>query len=223
MTHTAALHARAAAHSLGDALTALRRTAAAEAAHIACEGLYAADGLRSTTYGVRYGSGGHSDPTATTYLTAGEPFRVNRSRALLDDISEQLHRLAQPLPPLPAFAAPTITGTGDIRWEAQTRDTPLDRIHAAIPNQRPDTAARLADALTRLDEVARRHLKLPPAREPLTGQPCRCCGQRRLEATTAGPVAERVVVCAACNAVWPRDTVIGAVAGAAPAATAKEA
>jgi hypothetical protein len=81
---------------------------------------------------------------------------------------------------------------------------------------RPHVAGRLADALNHLDQVARRHLRIGPAREPLTGQPCHECGQRRLEVTTAGPVDERVVVCANCRAVWPRDTVIGAVAGAAP-------
>lgn len=195
MTHTAALHARAAAHSLHDALTALRRAAAAEAAHIAAERLEAPDCLRSPAWGRRHALGGHGDPTATAYLTGGVPYRVNRAQALYDDLTEQLDRLAQSLP-----------GTGD----------PLTRLRAAIPAQWPDIADALARALTRLDEVARRHLHLAPAREPLTGQPCHCCGQRRLEVTTAGPVTERVVVCANCCAVWPRDAVIGAVAGAAP-------
>ncbi|MFG3702400.1 hypothetical protein ACGF5C_31635 [Micromonospora sp. NPDC047620] len=225
MTHTAALHARAAAHSLGDALTRLRHAAAAEAAHIACEGLYAADGLRSTTYGVRYGSGGHSDPTATTYLVHDRPFQVNRSQALYDDLTEQLRQLAAPLP-----------GAG----------TPLDRIHAAIPRMRADIAQAAACALHRLDEVARRHLHIGPARRSLSGPKapaCPVCGIRNLHLQTAGPQDAWTVVCdgewrdgrlnpclcvgpgCPCGVdgavpgvahIWPRDAVIGAVAGAAP-------
>ncbi|MET7867962.1 hypothetical protein [Micromonospora taraxaci] len=218
MTHPHRLHATAAALSLGAARGRLTRNAEAEAAQIAAEALEAPSVLRSTVYGGRHASGGHSDPTATAYLVADRPFRVNQWQALADDITAHLANLAQHLP-------------------AAGRD-PLDRIRAAIPAMRPEIAHATTTALVHLDEIARRKLRTGPDRSPLRGVACPHCGERQLMVQTAGPIDAWTVVCATgrlcagtgCGCgmpgavegvahIWWRADVIGAVAGAAPTHT----
>lgn len=177
--HPHTLHALAAIDSLGDALTALRREAATEAAQIAAERLAAPACLRSPAWGRRHALGGHGDPTATTYLTGGVPFRVNRPQAVRADLTDQLALLALPLP-----------GAGD----------PLARIRSAIPAATPRVLGPLAVALDTLDRSARRFLRQPRPTAPLMlagGDQAECpgCRRRSLTVQQVGPREAWTVVC----------------------------
>ncbi|WP_326564539.1 hypothetical protein [Micromonospora peucetia] len=197
------LHATAAAWSLQAALAALQ-TAAVAAVTGAIDGSRgtAEYAIPSQQFGRRHGLGGHSDPTADLALGAWAPGRPDPCAEALGGILRQLDTVAGLLPGAPGM-------------------DPLTRIRQAIPAMSAHAAQRTAEALAHLDQSARRVLHMGPARDPLTRRPCPGCGQRRLEVTTAGPLADRVVVCAAdgCHAIWPRHVVLGAVAGAAPTTT----
>lgn len=195
MTHR--LDATAAAWSLHAALHALtaRATAEDKAAQIAAAALEDHDGLRSPTWGGRRALGGHSDPTATAYLVGGLAVRANRYADLADDVTGQLHSIAQHL-----------GSCGD----------PLDRIRLAVPLMSDRAAEATTTALTHLDGIVRRLLRIGPDREPVPG-PCPVCDVReRLYVQTPGPVEAWTVVCGACDGIWPRAAVLtGAVTGGA--------
>ncbi|WP_432050288.1 hypothetical protein [Verrucosispora sp. NA02020] len=212
-------HATAAAWALQAARGTLTDHARAEAAQNDSGGLSTYDGLRSPVWGSRHALGGHSDPVGTLVLASGITGgqRVNEAATLADDITR---RLALPAGHLP--------GDGD----------PLDRITTAIPGMLPGTAAALTRLLVRLDDRVRMHLRIGPARRLLTGVECPACRHRLVYEQTLGPTEAWTVVCAAdcrCTGVgcrcgqpgavegvphiWPRNAVIGAVAGATPSPT----
>jgi hypothetical protein len=212
------LHATAAAWSLRAALDRLLELAAAEARQTALERLTPACGLRSTVYGVRYGSGSHSDPVSGLLLAADHPPHTTRWA----EIGDRLHgRLEWPAPMLRNYGV---------------RD-PLAGILAALPGTLPGTAAVVAKHLADEDTWVRNTIALPPAQHPLIGIGCPSCGQRSLHVQSAGPQEAWTVVCTAgcvctgqgCGCgmpgavegvahIWPRSVVLGAVAGAATAA-----
>ena len=216
------LDALAAAHSLQAARTRLAHLAAAEARQNTDAALHAADGLRSTTYGQRHATGGHSDPVSGLLTAERRPVRVTRWADLLHRSSGKLDWLA---------------GHLDRRSpEAAFGMDPIARILAVVPKVQPGTAALIARHLHDEDQWVRNAVGLDPDRQPLPGAPeCPGCRQRRLELCTSGPETAWVVVCAArclcggagCGCgmdgavegaphIWPRAAVIGAVAGAAP-------
>ncbi|MEV6800536.1 hypothetical protein AB0M91_19645 [Micromonospora rifamycinica] len=197
MTSLHHLHATAAAWSLADALAALETRARAAIAG-AVDGDRGLDeiGIPSQVFGRRHGLGVHTDPVADLAIGAWAPRRPDPHAAALGDILRTLDPLAGLLPGAPGM-------------------DPVTRIRRAIPAMSPHAAERTAEALGRLDQSARRTLGIKAARTPLSGpRPPACpdCRQRRLEVTTAGPETDRAVVCAACNSIWPRAVVLGAVA-----------
>ncbi|WP_229401932.1 hypothetical protein [Micromonospora okii] len=198
MTTPHHLAATAAAWSLQAALAALE-TAAKAAIAAAVDGDRSGDiAIPSQVFGRRHGLGGHGDPTADAALGAWAPGRPDPHAQALGDLLRALDPIAGLLPGAPGM-------------------DPVTRIRRAIPAMSPLAAERTAQALRRLDEVARRTLRIGPARTPLVGVPCPApgCGQRRLEVTTCGPEPDRAVMCAACAGIWPRALVLGAVAGVA--------
>lgn len=126
MTHPHQLHATAALWSLRAARRALHAAIAAEANALVLD---PADGLRSPRYGSRFGSGGHSDPTASTLDAATA--RASRWEQLADRTTDTLRWLADRLAP----------GAGD----------PLGRLEAALPTMTVRQAEQLHQWLTELD------------------------------------------------------------------------
>lgn len=219
------LHALAALHSLRAARDVLADYADAEAKQIAAERLEAPSVLRSTVYGGRFGSGGHSDPTPAACAVAERPARRNRWAEMAQRLDGKLGRIAD------MFAAGDGPG--------------LDRIHAALPDM---TAARvywLTRHLADEERWVREAIGQPRPTAHLPGE-CRGCGQRSLLVQTAGPQEAWTVVCAgswedgvhnpclcvgvgcACGMpggvegvahIWWRGDVLRAVAGAAPTKT----
>ena len=217
------LDALAAAHSLQAARTRLAHLAAAEARQNADAALHAADGLRSTTYGQRHATGGHSDPVSGLLTAERRPVRVTRWADMVDRLTGKLGWLADQIH----------AGPGPDPWR---------RLHDALPRMQAGTAAVVARHLHDEDTWVRNAVGLDPDRQPLPGTPeCPGCRQRRLELCTAGPETAWVVVCAArclCGGqgcpcgmdgavegaphIWLRAAVIGAVAGAAPNQTTRK-
>lgn len=209
MTSPHHLHATAAAWSLQAACGRLTTLAAAEARQNAAGLVDAADGLRSTTYGQRHATGGHSDPVSGL-LTAGHgPARVTLWADRIQTTERRLGGIADMY---------RLGGTGPA----------LSRIHTALPTLRLGHRAMglLALHLADEDELVRGWLAQPPYRDPIPGA-CPGCGQRRLEVTTVGAAHARTVVCAAgcrhtpgcpcpggldgVRHIWPRAQVLAPV------------
>lgn len=164
MTHPHQLHAAAALWSLRRARRALTAAAARENASVA---ISAASTLRSPRYGVRHGSGGHSDPIGDALATAAD-------RA--DARSRQLQHIAERTNATLAWIAQHVTpGIGD----------PLPRLLDAVPGLRPSTAHQVTRWAAEADARVRQALHLGPDRLPLVGAACPRCGTRRLEAQTS--------------------------------------
>ncbi|MCX4470476.1 DNA cytosine methyltransferase [Micromonospora sp. NBC_01655] len=220
------LHALAAAHSLAAARDQLRAVARAELARTPwIDPLPAAPVLRSPGHGTRHSVGSHGDPVSATLVADPPPVRVTTWATRWATAERRLSGLAALL-------------------RITDRD-PLPRILAAIPRMLPGTAAVIGRHLADEDALVRGWLDLPPARRPLVGVACPHCGARLLHVQEAGPVDAWTVVCdfdgdderGPCRCVgegcqcrmegavegvahiWPRDAVIGAVAGAAHAQT----
>ncbi|MBM0275344.1 hypothetical protein [Micromonospora tarensis] len=215
MTHPHHLHATAAAWSLQAARGRLADYAADEAAHIAAEALEVPSVLRSTVYGGRHASGGHSDPTVGMLAVADRPDRRNRWAEMAERCTGKLCWLVGQLP-----------GTID------TAD-PIAVILSRIPQLQPGTARTVAQHLADEDAWVRQALGVRPDRAHLDGVDCPHCGERQLVVQTAGPVDAWTVVCATgrpCTGqgcpcgmpgavegvahIWWRADVIGAVGGA---------
>lgn len=176
--HPYALHARSAARSLDVALTALEERAKA-AVEDAVAGSRAGDvAIPSQQFGRRHALGSHGDPTAALALGAWAPGGPNPDAQLLGDLMRQLDEMAQHVP------------------GANGQD-PLTRIRQHIPQMRPETAARTAEALAHLDRHARRQLLMPPDRMPLAGACPACRARGVLYVQTSGPADEHTVVCGA--------------------------
>lgn len=210
------LHAVSAAWSLAAARGRLAELARLEAASNGRALLDAAPCLRSTSaYGTRHSTGGHGDPTVST-LTA-RPIPATWWSDLTHRLDQRVRWTADRIAP----------GPGD----------PLTRLITRIPAMLPATAAVVARHLADEDTWVRAAIALPPAQHPLIGIGCPSCGQRSLHVQSAGPQEAWTVVCTAgcvctgqgcpCDMpgavegaqhIWPRDVVLGAVAGAAPAA-----
>jgi hypothetical protein len=185
VTHPHQLHAAAALWSLRRARRALTAATARENASVA---ISAASTLRSPRYGVRHGSGGHSDPIGDALATAAD-------RA--DARARQLERLAERTNATLAWIAQHVAaGHGD----------PLPRLLDAVPALQPGTALEVTRWAVEADERVRQALYLGPDRMPLVGVPCPYCGTRRLEAQTSS--WDRgcwTVVCAAgCTCTGPK-------------------
>jgi len=205
------LHAAAAAWSLQAARGHLAVYAAEEAAQINAEAMEVPSVLRSTVYGSRTGSGGHSDPTPGMVGIADRPERRNRWA----EMGERAER--------------RITGIASMLRIDGVRD-PLACILAVLPNTQPGTAAVLAKHLADEDRWIREAIGVGRTYAPILGEPCPHCGERQLVVQTAGPVDAWTVVCATgrlcvgvgcpCGMpgavegvahIWPRAAVIGAV------------
>ncbi|MEU5945120.1 hypothetical protein ABZ793_06105 [Micromonospora sp. NPDC047465] len=222
MTSPHHLHATAAAWSLQAARRRLAELALQEARRNAHGLLDAAPVLRSSSaYGIRHGVGGHGDPTSSLLLLASRPTRDTTWADLDQRLSGKLDWLA---------------GQLDHRSpDAAFGMDPIARILAMMPKVQPGTARIVARHLADEDAWAREAIRQPRPAQPLTGVPCPHCGERQLVVQTAGPVDAWTVVCATgrlcvgqgcpCGMpgavegaahIWPRDAVIGAVAGDAP-------
>lgn len=127
MTHPRQLHAHAALSSLRAARRQLHAEIAAETARLTLD---AADSLRSPRYGTRYGSGGHSDPTASTLSAATA--RASRWEKLADTTTDTLAWIATQL---------HADGPGD----------PLGRIEAVLQLLNTATLDQLSLHLVELD------------------------------------------------------------------------
>ncbi|EEP73519.1 hypothetical protein MCAG_03846 [Micromonospora sp. ATCC 39149] len=207
------LHALAAAYAVRDARTRLGQLATLDHRRAVDHHLQAAALLRSPTYGTRTSIGGHGDPTGGALLTA-HPTRDTTWADLYRRSTDRLDWLASTLR---CDHGPTV-----------------GRILTAIPTLSPGTARIVAQHLTDEDAWVRAAVRLAPAREPLPGVACPNprCGQRLLEVLTAGPVDCWTVRCQVCLCIgagcgcgmpgavegvahiWPRASVLGAVAGA---------
>ncbi|WP_431892687.1 hypothetical protein [Micromonospora haikouensis] len=213
------LWALAAAYAVRDARTRLAQLATLDHRRAADHHLQAAALLRSPTYGTRHAIGGHGDPTGGSLLLDTRPTR--------DTTWADLYRRS----------------TDRIDWLASTlrcdHGPTIGRILAAIPALSPGTARIVAQHLTDEDAWVRAACRMTPATTPLPGVACPNprCGQRLLEVLTAGPVDVWTVRCPVCLCIgqgcgcgmegategalhiWPRTSVLGAVAGAAPSPT----
>ncbi|WP_328339501.1 hypothetical protein [Micromonospora sp. NBC_00421] len=174
------LHATAAADSLADALARLeaRAKAALAAARDGDRGSIEIS-IPSQVFGRRHGLGGHGDPVADLAIGAWAPRRPDPNAAALGDLLRALDPVAGTLPGAPGM-------------------DPVTRIRRAIPGMSPHAAQRTAEALTVLDQSARRVLGIGAARAPLSGSvPPRCpaCHARTLTVQTAGPEDAWTVVC----------------------------
>ncbi|MEU5668969.1 hypothetical protein ABZ749_01100 [Micromonospora sp. NPDC047753] len=209
------LHATAAAWSLHTARISLAVWLDREAAHNGAQLLDAAAVLRSPTWGTRHGVGGHGDPTGGLLTAAPRWTRETRWAEVAERLEGRIAWLANQVAP---GAAPA-----------------LGRLIVRIPTLAAGTARVVAQHLADEDAWIRDLLGDPPARVALLGVDCPHCGERQLYVQTAGPVDAWTVVCATrrlCTGqgcpcgmpgavegvahIWPRDAVIGAVAGAAP-------
>lgn len=208
-------HALAAAWSLQAARRRLADLAAVEARQNARGLTDAADGLRSTTYGQRHATGGHSDPVSGLLTAGTRPARQTWWADLLHRSSDKLNWLAQQL--------------DGRRPEAAFGMDPIARILAAVPKVQPGTARVAAQHLADEDTWVRAAVGMPAGGTPLTGVPCPRCGIRQLTAHTDGPAEVWTVTCpcvcvgAGCPCgmpgavegvahIWPRAAVLGAVA-----------
>ncbi|MBM0203248.1 hypothetical protein JNW90_09090 [Micromonospora sp. STR1s_5] len=226
MTHPHHLHATAAALSLGAARGRLATLATEEAAQIAAEALEVPSVLRSTVYGGRHASGGHSDPTVGILAVADRPQRRNRWAEMAQRLDGKLRWLADQIP------GPAMT---DPSWD------PLDRLILTVPFLQPGTARDVTRHLLDEETWVREAIRRPRPTELLPGVACPHCGERQLMVQTAGPVDAWTVVCATgrlctgqgCGCgmpgavegvahIWWRKDVIGAVAGAAPTTDRKD-
>lgn len=181
MTYPLLLHLRAVSWSLNAARGALAVRAREEAEQITAELANATDdGLRSTVFGQRGGSGGHGDPVAGVALNGldREP-RDNvyerRARLTLDTLNY--------LADHPDVNAP---GPGD----------PLPRITAVIPRLRPAVAEVVWREMRDEDQRVRNLLRMAPHlwADPRLPE-CPHCGQRALYVQTAAPSDLWTVVC----------------------------
>jgi hypothetical protein len=223
VTHPHRLHATAAGWSLHRSREQLTQAAADEAAQIAAEirtaRLEPAGGLRSTVYGSRHASGGHSDPVSRLLLLGVRPPRINRPALLASRTTETLVWLARTLD------VPGLTTGLD----------PLALLMSAVPLLPPARSATLTRWLADLDDRIRTALALTADRQLIPGVDCPACQVRRLYVQTAAPVDVQTVICSAgclCTGtdcpcgmpvravgvahIWPRNAVVGAVAGATP-------
>ncbi|MEU8186035.1 hypothetical protein [Micromonospora carbonacea] len=226
------LHALAAAWSLQAALAALE-TAAKDAIDGALDGSRHGDvSIPSQVFGRRHGLGGHGDPVADLALGAWAPARPDPYAAALGGILRELDPIAGLLP-----GAPGMDPVTRIRLAVPAMSAlAAERTAAALT--RLDQSARRT-----LGIGPDRH----PLRGPVPPT-CPACGARAtLHVQTAGPEAAWTVVCdgtrppgrphqpclcagAGCGCgmegategvahIWPRTSVLGAVAGAAPGPT----
>jgi hypothetical protein len=184
VTHPHQLHAAAALWSLRRARRALTAAAARENASVA---ISAASTLRSPRYGVRHGSGGHSDPIGDALATAYDraDARARQLEGLADRTNATLAWIAQHVTP----------GPGD----------PLPRLLDAVPGLPSSTAHQVTRWAAEADDRVRQVLYLGPDRAPLVGVPCPYCGTRRLEAQISSWDRNCwTVVCAAgCTCTGP--------------------
>jgi hypothetical protein len=127
LTHPHHDRAQAALNSLRTARRALHAAIAAEANALVLD---PADSFRSPCYGSRFGSGGHSDPTASTLNAATA--RASRWEQLADRTTDTLRWLVDRL------QAP---GAGD----------PLGRLEAALPTMTVRQAEQLQLHLAEMD------------------------------------------------------------------------
>lgn len=141
------------------------------------------DGLRSTTYGTRSATGGHSDRVLHLVTSDSELERLCRHAVRAD------HTLVW----LAGHAAP---GPGD----------PAARLTAAVPNLLAPTAEHIARWVAEADERLRRVLGMPPDRVPMPGVPCPACGCRRLQVCSAAldRTGWTVVCDAGCRCIGAR-------------------
>ncbi len=219
------LHATAAAWSLQAARGALALHAADLAAEIAAEALEVPSVLRSTVYGSRHGSGGHSDPTVGMLAVDDRPERRNRWAEMADRVDGKLRWLAGQIQKPRAVLLMMAGGMYD----------PLEVLLVSLPGLQPGTVAVVAKHLQDEDAWVREAIGIRPDEHLLPDAPCPHCGERQLYVQHAGPIDAWTVVCATrrlCTGtgcpcgmpgavegvahIWPRDAVIGAVAGAAP-------
>lgn len=136
LQHRTHLHAAAALASLRTSRRQLHAAIAAEATALVLD---PADSLRSPRYGSRYGSGGHSDPTASTLNAATA--RASRWEQLADRTTDTLRWLTTRL------KAP---GAGD----------PLGRLEVHLPALTVRQAEQLQLHLAELDAGIRIALHL---------------------------------------------------------------
>jgi hypothetical protein len=164
MTHPHQLHVAAALWSLRRARRALTAAVARENASVA---ISAASTLSSPRYGVRHGTGGHSDPIGDALATAADraDARARQLERLADRTNATLAWIAQHVAP----------GPGD----------PLPRLLDAVSGLQPSTAHQVTCWAAEADNRVRHVLYLGPDRMPLVGVPCPYCGTRRLEAQTS--------------------------------------
>jgi hypothetical protein len=214
MTHPHLLHATAAAWSLHRSREQLAHAAERAAADIAAQAMEPADGLQGWRPMVGRGGGGHGDPASGAALAGLAPPRINRPALLASRTTETLTWLANQL------------GAPDA-YDPLLR---LDRLDLT-----PATAATLCRWYADLDGRIRQALGMGPDRMALPGVDCPACQVRQLYVQTAAPVDAQTVICSAgclciggdcpCGMpvravgvahIWPRDAVVGAVAGAAP-------
>lgn len=217
--HPHTLHARAAAHSLHAARTRLAELARDEARRNTDTLMAAAPILRAPVYGQRLSGGGHGDPVSGLLTALGRPARVTTWAERLDRLDGKLRWLAN------AIGAPGL----DLGLD------PLALVMTALPMLQPGTARVVAWHLLAEEKWVRGTIGQPRPTQPLPGVACPHCDERQLVVQTAGPVEAWTVVCTTgrlCSGegcpcgmegavegvghIWPRDTVLGAVAGAAP-------
>ena len=173
------LRAGAALWSLRASLGLLHDRDALEARVIADERAAAADTLKSTVWGSRRALGGHSDPTSDALLLIGDPPRVNRYTALVEEVTGQLDGVARHLPP--------------------AGHDPLGRIEAAIPALSQAAAEATRALLDRIDGRIRRLLHEPQDRQHIPRVRCPWCDAVSLTMRLAPPRHARVVECTTCD------------------------
>lgn len=170
LMHPHHLHALTAAWSLHRAVEQLQ-DAARRAATAGLD-----DGIRSTVWGNRHGTGRPGDPVSTAVLTGDGH---NSYEVLLGNVDGTVRWLADHIAPGPG--------------------APLQRLLAAIPTTAPATLAEAVQWLAEADRRIRRELRLPPDEQPLPDNPCcPACRSRLLRVHTAAP--DRAHWTAGCGA-----------------------
>ncbi|MFE7868828.1 hypothetical protein ACFUYE_00550 [Micromonospora humida] len=223
------LHATAAAWSLADARQHLAQLADDEAAQIAAEAREEPALLRSPVYRSRHASGSHSDPVGGMLATATRPDRRNRWAEMAERATGKLHWLAQQIDaPGAGLGLDPITLVLSALPMLQPGTT------AVVAKHLRDEDRWVREAIGIAPDRAPLHGPIPPA--------CPACRARNLHVQTAGPQSAWTVVCdgsrepdggphrpCLCTGtgcpcgmdgavegvahIWPRDAVLGAVAG----------
>lgn len=178
--HPHQLHALTALADCAAAIPALHAQATASRRE-------AVDGLRSSTYGTRYSSGGYGDGVLDAILRSGDD--RTRWRQHLDQVRDDLHQacwlIRSAIPHLPRAAPVSYVAAG---------------IRAAAPSTYPGLARDVNGWLSGAARRAWRALALPPPRQPLPGTPCGRCDTRLLEVCRTAPdPADWTVTCQTCR------------------------